>query len=692
MTGNVTLDNQLISLSQQKAATPAAQAKLAATIAAFMQKNAGMLDGGAVATAISNLAYSGDQPGLLAIVNNLAPGQASTLGGTSLDQALEDLGGGLAQSPNQAPAASAATITDFMQKVGFEVSGNAISSALGNLSYQGDYAGVLAIVNNLAPGQAATLGGVNLGQTLVNLSGHEVFLNGVETVIPPASTAILTDFMQKVGFEVSGSAIVSALDNLSYVGNSAGVLAIVDNLAPGQASTLGVQYPGQSLDQALENLSGGAVYSPNSIPVASAATITDFMQKVGFEVSGTAVSSALGNLSYQGDNAGVLAIVDNLAPGQASTLAGPSLDEALENLSGHEIYLNNVETEIPPASSAILTNFMQKVGFEVSGSAIDSALSNLSYVGDSAGVLALVNNLAPGQVSTLAAQSIGASLDQTLENLTGGFTYNPDPTPIASAATIADFMQKVGAEITSNEITTSLSNLSYQNDSAGVLAIVDNLAPGQASTLGGASLDQTLENLSGHELFVNGAQTETAPASAFTIADFMQKVGFAVSGSAVGDAVSNLAYGKDQAGVTALVDNLATGQVTTIPTTYLDQALINLSLISTSNLSQQKTLAATLTDYMQKAGQYGDASAWGQAVTNLENAGDQLAANAILNNEPMSNRFSTSPLAMDTQLALLAQVMATAPSSVGAFSPQIAVPSTTSDHMVAIAAPAGLHG
>ncbi len=530
MTTYSTLDKELISLSEQVATNPAEQQALANSITVFMQEYAADLDASAISLSIDNMAKSGYNTAVLALVGNLLPGQAGTLSGGNLNNALISLAKEVANTPI-AQQSLASTLYEFMLHVGYAVAGTTISNALVALAVNNNQPAVIAVLNGLQPGQAAQLAGSSLDNALIAL-GKDL------ASTPTAQSALantLAEFMGRVGQYVDGAAIGTALTNLAKASDQPGVMAIVNNLAPGQAISLA----GPTLDSALVALSTEIANTPTA-QSQLASTLAIFMNKVGMEVGGAAIGTALTNLAKSNDQLGITAVVNNLQPGQATSLAGPTLDSALVALSAETATVPVAQSQL----ASTLADFMQRVGADVSGTAIGAALTNLA-VSDQIAVEAVVNNLQPGQARSLA----GATLDSALVTL-GGETANVPTAQTQLASTITDFMQKVGADVSGTAIGATLDELAVANQ-PGVLAVVNNLAPGQVNSLAGTNLDNALITLSKEPANVPVAQT----ALANTLADFMQKVGPEISQTAINTAVNYLEGVGDQTAANAIINN-----------------------------------------------------------------------------------------------------------------------------------------
>ncbi len=220
--------------------------------------------------------------------------------------------------------------------------------------------------------------------------------------------------MTHVGAYTDASSLGSALQTVSYAGNSAAVASIIDNITSTQLSS------GQltaGLDATLENL---ALYAAGEAPAgnppvttteqqAATTEIKDFMTHVGVETDASSIATALVDVSYNDNTVAVASIIDNITSTQLSSgqlTAG--LDFTLQNLASYAAgqslpgsSISTVTSAEQKAATAEINDFMTHVGAYTDTSTISNAVSTLAHDSNIAALDNIFSNLTDTQRSNL---------------------------------------------------------------------------------------------------------------------------------------------------------------------------------------------------------------------------------------------------------------------------------------------------
>ncbi len=382
MVGSV-LDQTLQNLALSAAVGPNAT-QATAEVQDFMTHLGAFVSPVELAGALEVVSAHGNFAATASIIDNIAAAQKSGLGGSVLDQTLQNLAIAAAEGTTGATA----EVQDFMTHLGAYVSPVELATALENTSGGSNFAATASIVDNITTAQESGMVGSVLDQTLQNIA-----LSSAVGPNAPQATAEVQDFMTHLGAYVSPIELAGALEVVSAHGDFAATASIIDNITTAQKPGM----TGSVLDQTLQNLAMEASVGASG----ATAEVQDFMTHLGANTDAFAIGGALDTVTGgpTPNFAAAADIIDNVTATQAPAIGGQALITALQNL----VLPASTLPSSQHAATAEVQDFMTHLGAYTPIAAIDNAVTQLAdSPNTAAGLGAVLDNLTTTQWNNLS--------------------------------------------------------------------------------------------------------------------------------------------------------------------------------------------------------------------------------------------------------------------------------------------------
>jgi Ca2+-binding RTX toxin-like protein len=356
-------------------------------------------------------------------------------------------------------------------------------------------------------------------------------------------------------------------------------------------------------DVALNSIADYSRMSPGTMSDAlSTSTARNFMSRVGVYASGDGIGRAIVTLSLDHNFTGLDAVTDYLTAPQKSNISPASLSITLRSVADFTTYTPGTTTDAAAANA--VRDLMTKLGGYMQPADLGYAMASMSRDNNHAGIDAITDYLTGSQKAGLSQGDLNA----TLLNVVAFTNSAPGTsTDAASTAAIRDLMNKLGAYMPASALGNAMQILSYDHNFAGLDALTDYLTTSQKAGLAQGSLANTLMNITDYSYdYYNLPGTTTDAATANAIRDLMSKVGSFMPVSAIGYAMSGLAFDHNFAGLDAVTDYLTASQKAGLSLDDLHQTMmytVNYT-DATSGTATDVVTTNAVRDLMSKVGSF----------------------------------------------------------------------------------------